>query len=331
MSALGVDIGFGYTKVTRGQGVVVFPSQAGPAVRRHESGLNVRSLDYHLLRPVDYFVGQLAVQQMVGDTDRAADWVGTEAYTALLWTALAAVTQTFSTGYTVVTGLPINHLHRADELRGILAQRHQVQLNGGDVVKTIDVSAVRVIAQGIGALLSTVISDGGTVTDAEQVKRGRGAILDIGSKTTGLVSVEGIHEVAAETASVAVGTWDVESAVRRHLAESFPGWGEKVSAHELMTCILERRAYDRNEAIDLTGIVGDALDLAARRVLGQASALWNDGRHLRRIIVCGGGGPLFFGHIKARYPHAELIGGDPRFANVVGYFRLAQFLSRHGG
>lgn len=331
MSALGIDIGYGYVKATRGHGVVVFPSQAGPAARRHESGINVRSLDYHLLKPVDYFVGQLAVQQMAGGTDRAADWVGTEAYAALVYTALAAVTSTFSTSYTIVTGLPINHLHRAEDLRDLVNRRHQVQLNGGDTVKTVDVDAVRVIAQGIGALLSTVISDGGIVTDAEQVKRGRGAILDIGSQTTGLVSVEGIHEVAAETASVSVGTWDIETAVRRHLGELLPGWGEKVGAHELMAWILERRAYDRNEAIDISGIVGNALDQAARRVLGQASALWGDGRHLRRVIVCGGGAPLFFDHIRQRYPHAELIDGDPRFANVIGYFRLAQFLARHGG
>jgi plasmid segregation protein ParM len=260
----------------------------------------------------------------------AVDWVLSEEYQALYLTALAAVTQSFSTRYTVVTGLPLTDLHLVSEAKPLLMGNWQPKLNSGDIKKTIRIDDVAFVAQGIGALFLLIIDKNGHISDPEQATSGRAGILDVGSKTTNIIAVDGIQEVAVETGTAEAGTWMLEDTVRRYIVADNDGWGERVSRQELMATIIgEKVVYDGNKRIDITEYVDVATTAVAKGITDQASSLWSDGRHLRRIIVCGGGAKLMMGHIKERFSHAQLIGGDPQLANVRGYHRYAKFLASH--
>ncbi len=327
MSYIGIDIGRSYIKAVRQGQVLSFPTQAGSAVKLRAAPFS-NGKKYHLLEPLDYFVGDLAIQQRVGDPDLSPDWVLREPYTALYLTSLAAITETFHTHYSVVTGLPISDLHLVKAIKPRMVGEFQPKIGNG-AKKTIKVDDVVVVAQGIGALLSQIIDRDGNIVDSGQAKGGRAGVLDIGSKTTGIISVEGIQEVTLETGSVEAGTWKLEETVRRLIVGDHAGWGQRVSKQELMRHIIKGEpVYDLKGEIDIGGYIQDASRLVAREIVDQMTHLWSDARHLRYILVCGGGSHLFLKHIQDRYPHARAVDGDPLYANAVGYHRYGLFLGR---
>lgn len=329
-AGIGIDIGRSYTKAVYENRVVMFPTQAGRAVRMHTSPVGGKGKDYHLLEPFDYYIGELAIQQRVGSLNLSPDWVLSEEYRALYLTALAAVTKSFSTRYTVVTGLPLSDLHLVAKAKPLLLGSWQPKLNSGDTKKTIKIDDVAFVAQGIGALFLLIIDENGRISDPEQAKRGRAGILDVGSKTTNIIAVDGIQEVAIETGAAEAGTWRLEDTVRRSIVADHDGWGERFSPQELMASIIgDKVVYDGDERINISTYVDEATRVVAKEITDKASVLWSDGRHLRRIIVCGGGAKLMMSHIKERFGHAQLIEGDPQLANVRGYHRYAKFLASH--
>lgn len=330
MAGCGFDGGFSFTKCITPYGHIKFPSRAGQAVPLPEIGLDIKALDFHLLKPKDFFVGRLALQQRVGsEIDLSPDWFRQEEYLVWYLTALGACTSSFKSTYFVVAGLPIGFMDMAKELEEKLCDTYLILLNGASRHKTVAVRQVKVIAQGIGAHLAELLDDNGNaIVDINELKSGRAAILDIGGKTTNMVSAEGIYHVANETQSIDLGVWDLENEVRQWLFRNHDGWGNKVPRHTLVEYIKSGSAPDGGKDIDLIEIRKAVTARLADKLLREMYRLWGDGRDFRKIHVCGGGAPVFIDHIKSQYHGAKQV-DNPQMANVLGFFRLAQFLDRH--
>lgn len=330
MAGVGIDVGYGYTKGHSRTLESEFPSLAGPAQKLQDMGINFQNVGYHMQTPLNMFVGDLAVQQRVGTVNFDANWFVSDEYRALLLTAIATVTNSFYASYVLVTGLPIAHMHLASQLEARLKGEHKVQLNSGSQQKTIVIERVKVVAQGIGIHLSELINDDGrAVASVQDLKYARVGILDPGSRTTNYVGTEGIAHIAGETGTIQnTGTWTVENMVRKWLDAHYPGRGDTMTSFSLMQAILSRRMWDAGREVDLTEPVETAIDQVSNDILNTVGRHWGNGRDFRQIRVGGGGGELFFPKIKEHYPHAVLI-DTPRQGNVLGFFRLAQFLATH--
>ena len=74
MAGIGIDVGYGYTKAKTRQKEEQFPSLAGPARKLQDMGISFKNVGYHMMRPHNYFVGDLAVQQRVGTISFDANW-----------------------------------------------------------------------------------------------------------------------------------------------------------------------------------------------------------------------------------------------------------------
>jgi hypothetical protein len=152
-------------------------------------------------------------------------------------------------------------------------------------------------------------------------------VIDIGGKTTNLLSVKRLAEIGRETESVAVGAWDVVRAVRSFLADRCPNL--ELRDHQVVEAIVARQVRYYGEPVDLKPVVDAALEPMANQVIAQASQLWNGGASLDAILVAGGGALLLGPYLKAHFRHARVV-SEPVFANAEGYWKLAQRLSSGG-
>jgi plasmid segregation protein ParM len=170
--------------------------------------------------------------------------------------------------------------------------------------------------------LSEALDNRGKVADP-QLAKGAVGVIDVGGKTTNLLSVNRLAEISRETASVSVGAWDVARAVRDHLSTACPDLD--LRDHEVIRAIQARRVRYFGEPVDLGSVIDETLEPMAEQVIAQASQLWNGAAGLDAILVAGGGALLLGPYIGRRYRHARTV-ADPVFANALGYWRFAQMI-----
>lgn len=325
MTDVGIDIGYNDTKVKTRRSLARFASIAGTP-ERSRFGLNGDAQNIRLTVPHDgtWLVGDGAVVQSRFATRREdRDWIESEEYYRLM---LAAFTEAAggSAALQVVTGLPVAFYEQDKEkLRDRFEGTHTVQREGRRT-QTFTVEQCRVIPQPFGALLATAFNDRGRIVD-QALATGHVGVIDIGGKTTNLLSVHRLAEIARETASVNSGAWDVVRAVRQFLAADCPDLD--LRDHEIVQAIREQQTKYYGQVVDLTEIVEEALTPLAEQIIGQASQLWGSGARLEAVLVAGGGAHLIGPAIRRHFRHARVV-ENPVFANAVGYWRFAQYLNR---
>ena len=180
---------------------------------------------------------------------------------------------------------------------------------------------MRVIPQGFGALLAVVLNDAGDIVDAD-LANGRVGVIDVGGKTTNLLSVSHLSEVGRETASVNSGAWSVARAVKRWLADNCPNL--ELRDHQVVQAMTQRHVRYYGDVVGLGEVVDAAVAPLADQVIAEASQLWNGAASLDAILVSGGGAHLIGAHLQRHFRHARTIDVDPVYANALGYWRFAQ-------
>jgi plasmid segregation protein ParM len=148
-------------------------------------------------------------------------------------------------------------------------------------------------------------------------------VIDIGGKTTNLLSVNRLAEIGRETASANLGAWDVARAVREHLTERCPGL--ELRDHQLVDAVVKRRVKYFGASVELGGVIDATLEPMADQVIAQATQLWNGAAGLDAILVAGGGALLLGSYLERAFPHVRVV-DNPVFANALGYWRFAQRL-----
>jgi plasmid segregation protein ParM len=151
-------------------------------------------------------------------------------------------------------------------------------------------------------------------------------VIDVGGKTTNLLSVNRLSEIGRETASVNVGAWEAVRSLREYLNVHHPGLDE-LRDHQVIDAVIARQVKYYGEPVDLAGAIDDVLEPLADQVLAEASQLWNGGATLDAILVGGGGAHLLGPYVCRHFRHARVV-EDPVFANAVGFYRFAQRLAR---
>jgi plasmid segregation protein ParM len=324
----GVDIGYSRTKVVADKLQRAFASLVGTPDRARFS-LNGAEKGIALVSPRNVLVGDLAViQSRHVERREDRDWIESEAYYDLLLASLTELTAATHVDLVVVSGLPIQFYERdRATLRDLLLGEHKVQREGRRS-QTFTVSQARVIPQGFGALLSVCLDHRGNIAKPE-IANGRIGLIDVGGKTTNLLSVNRLSEVGRETASVNAGAWGVVRAVQRWLADHCPNLD--LRDHEVVQAMIQRKVRYYGDQIDLSDVVNTAVVPLADQIIAEATQLWNGAAGLDAIFVAGGGALLIGPYVQEHFRHARVIDTqsiDPVYANAVGYWRFSRRLTR---
>jgi PRTRC genetic system protein D len=321
---IGIDIGYSATKAMVRDRQVTFPSVVGTPDRARFS-LNRHAAGEIVLAQPDgtaWLVGHGAVEQsrfVNRREDRA--WINSEEYYRLILAAFTELTTATAVDLVVVTGLPVAFYADKATLRDRFLGEHRATREGRrtQVFRVVD---CRVIPQPFGALLAEALDDRGRIVD-NALATGSAGVIDVGGKTTNLLSVNRLSEIARETASVNVGAWDVVRAVRDYLVVHCPNL--ELRDHQMVDAMIARQVKYYGELVDLGPAVDAVLEPLADQVIAQATQLWNGGASLDAILISGGGA-LFLGpHIRQHFRHGRVV-SEPVFANALGYWRFAQRL-----
>jgi plasmid segregation protein ParM len=320
---VGIDLGYSATKAIAGvDRTTLIPSVVGTPDRARFS-LNGTGIDLVIELPGDgtWLVGEGAITQS-RFLDRREDraWIESPSYRRLMLAAFTELTMATRVNLTVVTGLPVAFYSRDKHtLRDLFLGEHRVGREGCRA-QSFRVRECRVIPQPFGALLAEALDNNGVVVNAK-LATGAVGVIDVGGKTTNLLSVNRLAEIGKETASVNVGAWDAMRAVREHLAELCPNL--EIRDHQVIDAVIAREVYYYGKPVDLEPVVDRILEPMAQAVIAQATQLWNGAAGLDTILVAGGGAHLLGSRISRHFQHARTV-DDPVFANARGYWRLAQ-------
>jgi plasmid segregation protein ParM len=155
----------------------------------------------------------------------------------------------------------------------------------------------------------------------QELATGNVGVIDVGGKTTNLLSVTRLSEISRETVSIPLGAWDVVRAVKTWLAEHCPALN--LRDHQVVTAVTTKKVSYYGSPVDLTEIVDDTLAPMAEQVLSEATQLWNGAAGLNVILITGGGARLLGPRIAERFPHGVIV-DSPIFGNALGYYKLSQ-------
>lgn len=321
----GLDIGYSRTKVVGERGRWDFPSVTGTP-DRGRFALNGAHEDLILTYPYHVQVGEGAIVQsrhLMRREDR--EWIESDEYHALMLAAFSELTTATWADLIVVSGLPIRY-YDGDRrwLEHRLLGEHVIEREG-QRRQTLTIKRAAVIPQGLGALCSVCLDGKGNISRRD-IATGRVGLIDVGGKTTNLLSVNRLAEVGRETASVNSGAWDVVRAVERWLADHCPDLD--LRDHEIVDTIKARGTRYKGQPIDLGAVIDGAVIPLADQVIAQATQLWNGAGALDLILIAGGGAHLVGPYILRHFDHAQVIEGDPVYANAEGYYRYAHRLAR---
>lgn len=319
---IGIDIGYSATKVKGPGEPTSFPSIVGTPERARFS------LDGHVddivldLPDGRWLVGQGAViQSRIAPRREDRGWIEDKEYYRLMLAAFTELTAATACDLVVVTGLPVAFYGDKITLRDRFLGQHRVTREGRRA-QIFRVADCHVIPQPFGALLAESLDDRGRIINSD-LAMGAVGVIDVGGKTTNLLSVNRLAEIAKETASVTLGAWDVARSVSDFLADNYPDLN--IKDHRLMEAIVARQIKYFGEPIDLSQPIDAVLEPMAEQVISQATQLWNGAAGLDAILVAGGGALLLGPAIQRKFRHARVV-YEPVYANVMGYWRLAQRL-----
>lgn len=319
----GIDIGYSHTKATAGTDRnITFPSVVGTPDKARFS-LTTTPTSIILIEPYHVQIGDGAISQsrfLHRREDR--HWIESDEWYQLFLSAMTELS-TGSPEVTITTGLPVAFYSDRATVRDRLLGVHRVQREERRAQR-LTVTACYVVPQPYGALLAACLNDQGRITDTE-LATGAVGVIDVGGKTTNLLSVNALSEIGRETASASTGAWDAVRHVRDWLTDHCPEL--ELRDHQVIDAIIARKVKYFGDPIDLSEPINAALEPLADQVIAEATQLWNGAAALDRIIVSGGGALLLGPYITRHFRHAQ-IAEDPVFANALGFWRFCQYKGR---
>ncbi len=327
---VGIDIGYGVTKVATANTQVSFPSVWGAARE-----VKFRSEELAAKYPGDqvsdtvgrWFVGDLALSQLPGGLiydlrGRSSDddMLGNSARIRFLQTALGKLYPAHHGDvihFEIATGLPVDHMRNAAAFKAALMGTHLIQTDTAEFVANI--ANVYVMPQPYGTLYANSLTANGRSNRAHTASRT--GVIDIGTFTVdAALDVDGEY-IDALSGSVETGVYIVRDAI----AAQYEADHQQKPHYSSIETILKNKCIKvRGQMWDYGELVEEASNNLRMAVLRLMNDRWERGANVDVIYVSGGGAALVYKAIKGAYPQAVLT-DNPQMANAQGYLQYALF------
>lgn len=305
MQAIGIDIGYGNVKVSRGDSSFCFPSIVGNYRENISIGFEYSALECVEVDNETFLVGESALRHSTRHfTTLSRDWIETIHYKALLKHALA---RSGVTGEAVITtGLPVDFRADKEQLTAIVMQ----------VAEQADVNArVYVLPQPVGAFFSLLFDDRGSVLD-HRLASSRVGILDIGFFTTDLLTIDSMNVVEGQLASFKNGVSTALEIMRQDLADKYK---LQLDIRRVEEAVRRGKVAIFGEDQDITSISAKRLGELEAEIQAQTQTIWGNAADLDRVILTGGGAAMLSPYLNL-YRHATVIRNAAE-ANAAGFYR----------
>lgn len=220
----------------------------------------------------------------------------------------------------IVTGLPIAFFSDAQHLKDIIKREHTFFIGRDEKKATINVKDVRVVPQPFGTVFDIVFDESGEIKEPKLATSTIG-VVDIGGKTTNILTVHKLADKIKQTTSVNAGGWDIARFVKRFIDDKFPE--SDIKEHEIVDSINNRSIRMYGEDVDISNFVDIAISKISEQIIATMTQVWGTGSGIDKIIITGGGAKLIGDKIRSNFKHA-VVANDPIFANSHGYYKFGK-------
>lgn len=335
VQTVGLDIGFGYTKAINDADSVMFPS-----VTAHAREIKFNADKTAAAHPGDqltdnegsWFIGDLALTQgREGDIirlrGRTADEsaIGNVFRTRLAKAALGKLYPTVHDGniihFRIATGLPVEHMRDAGDLKKALVGQHLIQTDSANFIA--NVTEVMVMPQPYGTIYANTLTPAGDLNPCHTaIKTG---VVDVGTYTVDIALDDDGEYIDVQSGSVESGVFTAQERIASAINRDFRELPDQRTIDAVLknACI----SVHGKPSIPYNDEVEQALAPLRSATLTLMNAKWKTGAFVDVIYVSGGGAELVIDDIKAVYPQAQLVEKSQK-ANARGYLNYARFAER---
>ena len=333
MEVIGIDIGFGFTKVATRDEALIFKSLLGdPTDIQFRENIGDGAFIKNLHVTIDgrsYFIGDFAEQQsnvrrFTLDNDKLiSEFVKVLALTAV------GIYSDRHTPVSVVSGLPVGYLaDNRNRFFQILKGQHTITYHkpdGSETRKEIKIDKVQMLPQPLGSLFNLLMNGEGKATNMELAKKKIGAI-DIGFRTTDFAILNQLKFIDRGSSTIEIGISTSFAEIANKLQEMC---GINVELYRMYKAVETGTIKIRGQEYNISTIKDQAYSLLAGKIAGVINELWADEWDIDVIILTGGGSAELTKYLK------QLIAGeiipvenniDTRLNNVQGYLKFGRYM-----
>jgi plasmid segregation protein ParM len=323
---IGLDIGYGFVKVTNGIVGYSFPSVVGDGHIKSSFSLGGNNLP-----PINdltvgmnnrlYFVGKSAIRHSkFVYRNLAISRSDVNDFNILFFTALSLFCDKNLNEFSVVTGLPAERMYLAEELRNRINNYVSFIVyhdNTPQEVK-IDLTDLAIVPQPLGTYWSQMLNPKGKVVKS---LAGRTGVIDIGFGTTDLAAVEDGEYIPSKSRTIGTGIATTYNEIRTNIMAEH---GLEKETYALDEAVIKRHINIGGEHVDISRIVDEAFAKLALNIAVEVNSTWSVAEH-DNILVTGGGGQAISSHIMQHLPRVRCV-PDSLGANSQGYLAWANRL-----
>jgi hypothetical protein len=331
---VGLDIGYGVTKCVIPDRAILFPSVLG-----FSRDIKFRSEELAAKYPGDHvwdddgewFVGDLALSQLrPGEQLRLRgrtaneNEIGNVFRVRLMKAALGKLLPGHTSGDVVhvriATGLPVDHMPDAPQLKAALLGQHLIRTDATQFIA--NVSEVMVMPQPYGTIYANMLTPTGQINDCYTAKRT--GVVDIGTYTVDLTLDDNGEYIEAESGSIESGVYTAQERIAAAIERDY----REKPGYRLVESVLRTGCLQaRGEQIDYSDVVEEALEPLRTSTLNLLGEKWKGGLNVDTISISGGGAHLVQDVITDAYPQAR-VARDAQLANARGYLQYALFAAQ---
>lgn len=321
---VGIDVGYGYTKVVTGHSSIIFPSRVGPARElsfslRENADVRGETVEY---QGEQFFVGDKSRHSDITYTLRTRGWVESKMYGALLTSAMMRALNSGEAAadpeaVTVVTGLPVDYMR--DRSKAEESVRKTCEGLG------VRLTNINVIPQPFGSFFDMFYDNYGGIAASAPFFRRLG-IIDIGYHTTDYILIEDAkHNIEKASGSIPTGSCELYDIVARELKNSFDR--DLVTAYEAEDCVKTKYFKVAGEKKDVGSLVDRVLSQVGQKITGIVKSRWSIEGEVDVVLLTGGGSALLRQHISS-IAHANFMISEPQMANARGYYKRSVIIEQ---
>ncbi|HML23005.1 MAG TPA: ParM/StbA family protein [Aggregatilinea sp.] len=331
---VGLDIGYGVVKAITDNDVIMFPSVMGHAreIKFQQDEITTRHPGDQIIDDEgEWFVGDLALAQLPpGELLRLRGRTANESTMGnafRLRLAKVAIGKLLHGIWNrdvihlrIATGLPVDHMRDAGELKNALLGQHLIRTDTAEIVANVE--QVMVMPQPYGTIYAAMLTENGEINQRHTAIRT--GVVDVGTYTIDLAMDDNGEYVDAESGSAESGVFTAQERIAAALERDY----RQKMPYKIVDRVLRTGVFHASgEPVDYAAEVEEALAPLRSATLNLMSEKWNRGMTVDVIYLSGGGADLVAKEISIAYPQIQLV-KDAQLANARGYLNYARFAAR---
>lgn len=330
MKMIGLDLGFRQVKATienrnyRFDSVIGYPSAMELTEEFEEKNPLANLTLTH--EGNTYYVGAKAIRKTKNaQLTFTADKTNNKTDILKTMTALGlAMGDNEKEHFRILSGLPVDELEMENlkqEMANNLKGTHSFVFNNQQKEATID--SVKIIAQSAGAYYDYILNEDGTVKE-ERVKP-KVVVIDVGFRTTDVVSMEDAKYNPSESFTIYTGVHNVHNELRKKIMKNYRIQKQPT---EMDAVLRERRLIVNGVEVELDQTIREATIPFAEKILSELPLYIANLQEVSLFLITGGGANVMRNFFTLPSPTEFIV--DPEQSNARGYYKYLKLLENNG-